>query len=516
MEKSQPRPILLMILDGWGYNPQPDSNAITEAKTPTFDKLWQECPHTLIAAASCNVGLPKGQMGNSEVGHLNLGAGRIVYQDLTRITSEVDDGTFYDNPVLIKAVDDAVAQDKAVHVFGLLSNGGIHSHETHIHAMMKLAAKRNVKKLFMHAFLDGRDTPPKSAEGFIANLEKVFAELKVGKIASLVGRYYVMDRDKRWDRVQKAYNLFTLGEADHHADTAVAGLQMAYKAKETDEFVKPTSIHGKDENPTVIEDGDTIIFMNYRPDRAREITRAFIETNFSGFKRKKVIKLGCYATLTEYDKTFTLPIAYPSEKIKNALGEYLAKNHQHQLRIAETEKYAHVTFFLSGGVEEPYENEDRILIPSPKVATYDLQPEMSAPEITEKLVKAIESKKYDAIICNYANCDMVGHTGKLKVAIKAVECVDKCLTKVIAALKKVGGEAIITADHGNAEMMFDPDTGQPHTAHTCNPVPFIYVGRPTEVIDTVGALCDIAPTILYLLGLPQPTEMSGETLIKFK
>ncbi|MGD9152350.1 MAG: 2,3-bisphosphoglycerate-independent phosphoglycerate mutase [Gammaproteobacteria bacterium] len=515
MTNTPHRPILLIILDGWGYNPQPDSNAIAQANIPTFNKLWQKYPHTLIAASSCNVGLPKGQMGNSEVGHLNLGAGRIVYQDLSRITNAIDDGSFYENPVLIKAVDQAVTQDKAVHVFGLLSNGGVHSHETHIHAMMKLAAKRGAKKLFMHAFLDGRDTPPKSAEQFITNLENIFAKIKVGKIISLVGRYYAMDRDKRWDRVQQAYDLFTLGEAAHHAETAIDGLKMAYKANETDEFIKPTSIHVKNEKPVVIEDGDTIIFMNYRADRAREITCAFTETDFTEFKRKKIVKLGCYATLTEYDQTFDLPIAFPPEKIVNALGEYLANNHLHQLRIAETEKYAHVTFFLSGGVEKPYEGEDRILIPSPKVATYDLQPEMSAPEITEKLNAAIESKKYDAIICNFANCDMVGHTGKLKAAIKAVECIDKCLTKIVTTLNKVGGETIITADHGNAEVMFDPETGQPHTAHTCNPVPFIYIGRPAKITNTAGALCDIAPTMLYLLGLPQPKEMSGESLVEF-
>lgn len=515
MTNTPHRPVLLLILDGWGYNPQPDSNAITQANTPTFDKLWQEHPHTLIAASSCNVGLPKGQMGNSEVGHLNLGAGRIVYQDLSRITNAIEDGSFDKNPALTKAVDQAVTNDKAIHIFGLLSNGGIHSHESHIHAMMKLAAKRGAKQLFMHAFLDGRDTPPKSAEQFITNLENVFAEIKVGKIISLVGRYYAMDRDKRWDRVQQAYDLFTLGEATHHAETAIDGLKLAYIAKETDEFVKPTSIHVKNEKPTVIEDGDTIIFMNYRADRAREITRAFTEANFNEFKRKKTVNLGCYATLAEYDQTFDLPIAFPPEKIVSALGEYLANNHLRQLRIAETEKYAHVTFFLSSGIEKPYEGEDRILIPSPKVATYDLQPEMSAPEVTKRLVEAIESKKYDVIICNYANCDMVGHTGELKAAIKAVECIDECLAKAISALNKVGGEAIVTADHGNAELMFDPETGQPHTAHTCNPVPFIYVGRSAKIANTAGALCDIAPTILYLLGLPQPKEMSGEALVEF-
>jgi 2,3-bisphosphoglycerate-independent phosphoglycerate mutase len=521
-----PRPIALIILDGWGYNPQPDANAIVAAKTPMFDELWSRYPHTLIAASSCNVGLPKGQMGNSEVGHLNLGAGRIVYQDLSRITNAIEDGSFNTNPVLINAIDNAVTHNKNIHIFGLLSDGGIHSHETHIHAIMRLAAQRNAKKLFMHCFLDGRDTPPKSAEKYITSLEKVFAEIGVGQIASLIGRYYVMDRDQRWDRVQQAYDLFTLGKAVHHATTAIAGLKMAYKAGETDEFVKPTSIQATSSaentdsttigaNPIMIEDGDTIIFMNYRADRAREITRAFTDPNFTGFHRERVIKLGSYTTLTEYDQTFTLPIAFPPEKLKNTLGEYLAKKHLHQLRIAETEKYAHVTFFLSGGVETPAKGEDRILVPSPKVATYDLQPEMSAPEITDKLVKAIESRKYDAIICNYANCDMVGHTGNLKATITAVECLDECLAKVIVALQQVGGEAIITADHGNAELMFDENTGQPHTAHTCNPVPFIYVGRKAEIAHSAGALCDIAPTMLYLLDLPQPKEMTGEVLIKF-
>lgn len=510
---TQARPITLIILDGWGYNPQTEANAIAQAETPTFDKLWQEYPHTLIAAASCNVGLPKGQMGNSEVGHLNLGAGRIVHQDLSRITNAIEDGSFYKNPALTNAIKTVSNSEHALHVFGLLSSGGIHSHESHIHALIRLAAQYNIKKLYIHCFLDGRDTPPKSAAIYIKNLEALLRELKTGTIASLIGRYYAMDRDNRWDRIQLAYDMLTLGKTERHAASALQGLKDAYAAGETDEFIKPTSIHAPNTKPTTINDGDVIIFMNYRSDRAREITRTFTDPNFTQFKRERYVNLAEYVSLTEYDQSFTNPVAFPPVKLTNTLGEYLAKNNKIQLRIAETEKYAHVTFFLSGGVETPTSGEDRILVPSPKVATYDLQPEMSAPEITEKLVAAILSKKYDAIICNYANCDMLGHTGNLQATIKAVTCLDKCLAQVITALKKVGGEAIITADHGNAEIMFDNDTKQPHTAHTCNPVPFIYVGRPAKITNSAAALCDIAPTILYLLNLPQPQEMTGETIV---
>jgi len=512
------RPIALLILDGWGYQENPEANAIAQAKTPTFDKLWHDYPHTLISAAEDRVGLPAGQMGNSEVGHLNLGAGRVVYQDLTKITKAIKDGDFFENPIFIDAMQQCVKKDKALHVFGLLSDGGIHSHESHIHALMKMAAEQGVKKLYMHCFLDGRDTPPKSAATYIEHLEKVFHEIGVGKIASLVGRFYVMDRDKRWDRVKAAYDMFTLGEAAHHAPTALEGLEKAYDAGETDEFVKPTLIHAEDQEPITINDGDAIIFMNYRGDRAREITRAFNEPGFHEFERKKVPQLSSYVALAEYDESFTIPVAYPPETLHNTLGEYLAAQGKHQLRIAETEKYAHVTFFLDGGNEKEMPGEDKILIPSPKVATYDETPEMSAREITEKLVEAIKSGKYDTIICNYANCDMLGHTGNFDATVKAVECLDECLKQVIDALQSVGGEALITADHGNAEKMYDANSKQAHTAHTHNPVPFIYVGRPAEVLRENGeaALSDVAPTLLSLMDLPIPAEMTGEPIVQVK
>lgn len=506
---TQHKPAVLIILDGWGYREEEKYNAIAAAKKPIFDRLWADCPHTLLTASSCNVGLPKGQMGNSEVGHLNLGAGRVVYQDLSRITNGIEDGSFFKNSVLDKAVDDVIKKDKALHIFGLLSDGGIHSHETHIHAMIKLAAERGAKKIYLHAFLDGRDTPPKSAEAFIKNVEVVFSQEGVGRIASLTGRFYAMDRDKRWDRVEKAYNLLTSGDADHHAKTALEGLNLAYAAGETDEFVKPTAIG----DAALIDDGDTVIFMNYRSDRAREITHAFIDKEFTGFPRKKHPKLSSYVALTQYDVTFDIPVAYAPDELKNTLGEYLAKNGKKQLRLAETEKYAHVTFFLNGGVEAPNENEDRMLVQSPKVTTYDLSPEMSAREVTQKLIEAINSKKYDVIIVNYANCDMIGHTGNFDATVKTVECVDECLGQVISALRAVGGEALITADHGNAELMFDEATGQHHTAHTCNLVPFIYVGRKAKIKKDVFALCDIAPTLLLMMGLPIPEEMTGQPIV---
>lgn len=512
---THPRPIALIILDGWGYREATEDNAIAQAKTPNFNRLWKQYPHELLAASCMRVGLPKGQMGNSEVGHLNLGAGRVVFQDLSRITNAVESAEFYKNPVLVKAVDSAITNNKAIHIFGLLSSGGIHSHETQIHAMVRLAAKRGAKQIYMHAFLDGRDTPPKSAEEFIANIEKVFCEVGVGQIATLVGRYYAMDRDKRWDRVEAAYNLLTLGTAVHEAKTALQGIQLAYAAGETDEFVKPTTIHQPGQAPITVNDGDSVIFMNYRADRAREITRAFNDPDFHEFKRQRVPQLADYVGLTSYDKTFNIPVAFPPQELTNVLGEYLSANHLKQLRIAETEKYAHVTFFFDGGLEKNYEDEDKILIPSPKVSTYEQTPEMSAREITKALIEAINSKKYDVIICNYANCDMIGHTGDFQATVKAVECLDDCLGQVINAMQNVGGEAIITADHGNAELMFDHKTNQPHTAHTNNPVPFIYVGRPAKIAQD-GALANIAPTLLYLLDLPIPKEMTTEPLVKLK
>jgi 2,3-bisphosphoglycerate-independent phosphoglycerate mutase len=507
------RPIVLIILDGWGFREEKKYNAIAAAKTPYFNQLWEKYPHTLVCASCCRVGLPEGQMGNSEVGHLNLGAGRTVYQDLSRISNAILDESFFENAVLKKAVDDTIHQNKAVHIFGLLSDGGIHSHEKQIHAMVKLAASCGVKKLYVHAFLDGRDTPPKSAETFIKNLEEELHQLKCGRIASLIGRFYAMDRDKRWDRVQAAYDMLTLGTAVRSAPTALEGIRQAYQDGETDEFVKATVIHSAKESPITIEDGDSVIFMNYRADRAREITRAFNEPDFKEFPRQKIVKLAQYVALTEYDKTFTIPVAFPPERLTNTLGEYLSAQHLTQLRIAETEKYAHVTFFFDGGEEHTYEGEDKILIPSPKVAHYDETPEMSAPIITEKLVEAIRSKRYDVIICNYANADMIGHTGNFEATVKAIEYLDHCLEQVIPEIIKVGGEAIVTADHGNAEMMFDDETRQSHTAHTSNPVPLIYVGRSARLMND-AALGNIAPTLLQLLDLSIPSEMTAESMIE--
>ncbi len=508
-----PRPVALIILDGWGTREEKAHNAIVNANTPNFDKLWDNYPHTEICASCARVGLPEGQMGNSEVGHLNLGSGRIVFQDLSRITNAIGDESFFENEALNNAVNNAVKTDKAVHIFGLLSPGGIHSHEKQIQAMARMAAKLGAKKIYMHAFLDGRDTPPKSAVAYIKNLENVFKETGVGKIATLIGRFYAMDRDKRWDRVKTAYDALTSGIGERSASTALKGLELAYEAGETDEFVKPTLIHPDNEAPITIQDGDSVIFMNYRADRAREITHAFNDENFDGFPREKFPKLSSYVALTQYDKSFKIPVAFPPERLPNVLGEYIAANHLKQLRIAETEKYAHVTFFFDGGEDHDYDGEDKILIPSPKVPYYDATPEMSAAGITEKLVEAIESKKYDLIICNYANCDMIGHTGNYEAAVKAVEFIDQCIGKVTTALEKVGGEAIITADHGNAEKMFDEETGQPHTAHTSNPVPLIYFGKRAVELAPNNALCNIAPALLELLGLPIPEEMDARPII---
>lgn len=510
---TQHKPVALIILDGWGDRTEAKYNAIVNAKTPNFDRLWNDFPHTEICASCSRVGLPEGQMGNSEVGHLNLGSGRVVFQDLSRITNAIGDESFFHNEVLNKAVDDAIKSDKAIHIFGLLSSGGIHSHEKQIHAMVRLAAKKGAKKLYMHAFLDGRDTPPKSAAIFIKNIEDVFDEVGTGRISDLTGRFYAMDRDKRWNRVQLAYDMMTLGKGERSAETALEGLEMAYAADETDEFVKPTMIHKKDESPVTINDGDSVIFMNYRADRAREITHAFNDVDFDGFKREKLPKLSNYVALTEYDSSFSVPIAFPPEELKNVLGEYVASKGLKQLRIAETEKYAHVTFFFDGGEDHDYPNEDKILIPSPKVEKYDESPNMSAGPITEKLVEAIESQTYDLIICNYANCDMLGHTGNYDATVQSIEFLDQCIGKVTDALLKVGGEAIITADHGNAETMFDDKTGQPHTAHTSNPVPLIYVGNRKVTLADHDALCNIAPALLKLLGLEKPVEMTADSII---
>ncbi len=505
------RPVLLVILDGWGYREKTKDNAIAQAKKPVWDRLWERYPHTLIRASGAEVGLPANQMGNSEVGHLNLGAGRVVYQEYTRVDRAIHTGSFFTNRTLTDPVDLAKQKDRSVHIMGLLSPGGVHSHENHIHAMVELAIKRGAPRVYLHAFLDGRDTAPKSAADSIRRMEEKFQELGNGRIASIVGRYYAMDRDHRWPRIQAAYELMTRGKAEYEAPSASEGLAMAYARGETDEFVKPTSIVPPGEERVHIEKGDVVFFMNYRSDRARQITRPFIEKKFDCFPRPKRIKLGAFVTLTEYSSDFNVQVAFPPERLKNTFGEYIAGHGLRQLRIAETEKYAHVTFFFNGGEEEPYEGEERALIPSPDVATYDLQPEMNAFKLTERLVEAIHSRKFDAIICNYANPDMVGHTGKLGPTIKAIEALDQCLGRVVEAVQGVGGEVLITADHGNAELMRNEETGQPHTAHTHNPVPFIYVGRPAEM-EVNGALCDVAPTMLYLLGLEQPSEMTGRRL----
>ncbi|MBI3545035.1 MAG: 2,3-bisphosphoglycerate-independent phosphoglycerate mutase [Gammaproteobacteria bacterium] len=508
-----PKPLVLIIMDGWGYREDTQFNAIAAARKPTWDMLWKQYPHTLIHASEAAVGLPSTQMGNSEVGHLNLGAGRVVYQEYTRINRAISTGTFFTNKTLTDAIDLALKTGKAVHVMGLLSPGGVHSHEDHIHAMIDLAARRGANKLYLHAFLDGRDTPPQSAAASIKVMEEKFAALKQGRFASIIGRHYAMDRDHRWPRIQAAYDLITQAKGEFSAASASQALDMAYARGETDEFVKATAIVGPNEKPVHMQDGDVLIFMNFRSDRARQITRPFIDVKFDAFQRQVIPKLGAFISLTEYNSEFHVPVAFPAERLRNVMGAYLASLGLHQLRIAETEKYAHVTFFFNGGIETPFEFEDRVLIPSPTdVATYNLKPEMSAPRLTDELVKAIRGRHYDVIICNFANPDMVGHTGDFDATVKAIEAVDKCLGKIHAAIVESGGELLITADHGNAEQMFDSETNQPHTAHTINPVPFVYVGRPASLAST-GALEDIAPTMLYLLGLPLPTEMTGRALI---
>ncbi|WP_166263891.1 2,3-bisphosphoglycerate-independent phosphoglycerate mutase [Marinobacter caseinilyticus] len=507
------KPTALIILDGWGYREPADDNAISNANTPFWDKIWQQQPKTLINTSGMFVGLPKGQMGNSEVGHMNLGAGRVVYQSLTRIDKDLADGTFAHNQVLCDAIDKAVRQDRAVHLMGLLSPGGVHCHEDHVLAAAQLAADRGAKQVYIHAFLDGRDMPPRSAK---PSLEKAAAKMKslgVGRVASMVGRYYAMDRDNRWDRVEAAYNLLTLGEAEFTAPTAVEGLAQAYERGENDEFVKPTLLQEADEPDATVNDGDALIFMNFRADRAREITRAFVERDFDGFERRKHPAIADFVMLTQYAADIDTSCAYPPETLENGLGEYMAKLGKTQLRIAETEKYAHVTFFFNGGVETPFEGEERILIPSPNVATYDLQPEMSAPEVTDKLVDAIKSGKFDLLVCNYANGDMVGHTGKLDAAIEAAECLDQCIERIAKAIDEVGGQALITADHGNCEQMTDPKSGQVHTAHTIGPVPLVYIGSNVSSLQEGGSLSDVAPTLLALMGIDKPAEMTGHSLV---
>jgi len=488
--------LALIILDGWGYREDPRANAIAAAKKPCWDTLWERYPHTSISGSGKCVGLPDGQMGNSEVGHMNMGAGRVIHQDLTRIDLAIETREFFKNPAFLSALEKIRENGKALHILGLLSPGGVHSHEKHLQALLNLAATEKINQVYIHAFLDGRDTPPQSA----------MASLKIGKIASMIGRYYAMDRDKRWDRTQKAYELLTEGKADFYEKNPIEALKNAYARGETDEFVKPTALQEK------ISDGDAVIFMNFRADRARQLTAAFVDPHFKDFERHVCPKLSSFITLTEYDKTLPVTVAFPAQDYHHLFAECVSDKEFKQLRIAETEKYAHVTYFFNGGREEAFPGEERILIPSPKVATYDLQPEMSAPELTEQLVKAIKSKKYETIICNYANPDMLGHTGNFAATVKAIEAIDACLVQVIQALKEVDGEALITADHGNAEFMFDESTMQPHTAHTCELVPVLYIGRKAKITKLNGKLADIAPTMLYLMNLPQPPEMTGERL----
>lgn len=500
--------LALLILDGWGYREDSSNNAIANANTPVLDGLAAKYPNTLISGSGLDVGLPDGQMGNSEVGHVNLGAGRVVYQDFTRITKSIKDKEFELNPTLVAAVDRAIDADKAVHVMGLMSPGGVHSHQEHIFAMISMAAHKGAKKIYLHAFLDGRDTPPRSAESALAKADELFAALGVGKTASIIGRYFAMDRDQRWDRVETAYNLLTLGEAQYTADSAVAGLQVAYDRDENDEFVAATHIG----EPVQMDDGDALIFMNFRADRARQLSRSFTDDGFTGFERKATPKLSSFVTLTQYAADIDAPSAFPPVALQNVMGEWLAKHQKTQLRISETEKYAHVTFFYSGGKEDEFDGEQRILIPSPQVATYDLQPEMNSELLTNNLVEAIASGEYDVIICNYPNGDMVGHTGVFDAAVKACEAVDASIGKVIKALEEHGGECLITADHGNAEQMLDETTGQAHTAHTSELVPFIYFGRDATT-RTGGTLSDVAPTMLHLMGMVQPDEMTGSPIV---
>jgi len=506
---SRPKPMVLLILDGWGYREDPRDNALALADLPNWHRLWNGRPHTLIHTEGRHVGLPDGQMGNSEVGHMNLGAGRIVYQDLTRVDAAIEDGSFFTNAALIEACQAAKVGGHTLHVMGLLSPGGVHSHENHIFAMLELAARLGVPQVAVHAFLDGRDTPPRSARASIEALQALCDRLGNARIASVSGRYYAMDRDNRWDRVEAAWKAMVDAEGMHRADSALAALDAAYARGENDEFVQPTVIGGG----AKIIDGDAVVFMNFRADRARQLTAAFVQPDFAGFATHRPA-LSDFVCLTEYDAKLPATLAYPPDNLANTLGEVLAAHGLTQLRIAETEKYAHVTFFFSGGREDLYEGEARTLIPSPKVATYDLQPEMSCPELTGRLVDAIRAQAYDVIVCNIANPDMVGHTGVLEAAIKAAEAVDVAVGEVAAAVEAVGGALLVTADHGNLEMMRDPATGQPHTAHTVGPVPLVYVGTRADArLRDGGALRDVAPTMLDLIGIDKPAEMSGRSLL---
>ncbi len=505
------KPVVLMILDGFGNSTDTAKgyNAIYEAKTPNIDKLFAEWPITAIGASGLDVGLPDGQMGNSEVGHTNIGAGRIVYQELTRITKAIVDGDFYANEVYVNAVENCVKNGTAMHIMGLLSDGGVHSHNEHIYAMIELCKQKGLKEVYLHAFLDGRDVPPSSGKFYVEELAKKCEEIGVGKIATVMGRYFSMDRDNRWDRVEKAYSAMVYGEGEKATDP-VEAVAVSYANDVTDEFVLPTVIEGAQP----LKEGDSLVFMNFRPDRAREITRVFVDDNFDGFARRNGRVKVEYVCTTQYDATMpNVTVAFKPQSLENTFGEYISKKGLTQLRIAETEKYPHVSFFFNGGVEKQYEGEDRILVKSPGVATYDMQPEMSAYEVTDKMVEAVKSGKYDAIILNFANCDMVGHTGVFEAAVAAVEAVDTCVGRVWEAVESMGGVILLTADHGNADKMLEPDGSTPFTAHTTNPVPLCIIGKQCDLKEG-GRLCDLTPTMLALLGLEQPAEMTGESLIK--
>lgn len=508
------KPTVLMILDGYGLNDKTEGNAVAQAKTPVMDELMKTCPFVKGNASGMAVGLPEGQMGNSEVGHLNMGAGRIVYQELTRITKEIEDGVFFENEALMQAMDNCKKNNSDLHLFGLLSDGGVHSHNTHMYALLEMAKRNGIENVYLHAFLDGRDTPPASGKDFVKEAMDKMEEIGVGQVATVMGRYYVMDRDNRWDRVELAYNALVMGEGET-AECGLCAVQNSYDKNETDEFVKPTVIVKDGKPVATVKENDSVVFYNFRPDRAREITRAFCDDKFDGFERKKGFFPTTFVVFTEYDVTIPNKIvAFHKVEITNTFGEFLAKNGLKQLRTAETEKYAHVTFFFNGGIEEPNEGEERLLVKSPKVATYDLQPEMSAYKVCDGLVDAIKSDKYDVIIVNFANPDMVGHTGIEAAAIQAVEAVDECVGRAVAAIKEVDGQMFICADHGNAEQLVDYETGAPFTAHTINPVPFILVNYDENyTLREGGCLADIAPTLIEMMGMTQPEEMTGKSLL---
>lgn len=512
------KPYVLIILDGWGYSENTLFNAIHSANKPVWDSIWKNYPHTLVSASGTDVGLPDLQMGNSEVGHMNIGSGRVVHQEFTRIMQSIEDGDFFNNKTLVSAFKRAAKNQKSLHILGLLSPGGVHSHQDHIFALLELAKQCQLEKVYLHAFLDGRDTPPKSAQEYVHQAQVKMRELEIGSFASITGRYFAMDRNNFWDRTKLAYDLIIDGESEFVAEDPFIAIDLAYERGESDEFVKPTAILPDNDQRVQVEDGDIIMFANYRADRARQLSQAITDPTFEHFEKSRTVPLDNFISMTQYKADFKFPMAYPPERLENVLGEYLSNLGLSQLRIAETEKYAHVTFFFNGGEERVFDKEDRILIPSPNIATYDLKPEMSANEVTDKLVDAINSDKYDIIICNYANADMVGHSGKFDAAVKAIECIDSCLGQVVDSVTKKGGEILITSDHGNAEQMKSYITekvkAEAHTAHTINYVPFIYIGRDAVANPGVGALCDIAPTLLNIMELEQPPEMTGRNLFE--